>query len=447
MADVADGGPVDLGAWLVEALVYLERREAGWLVRLAEFDSSGAWAAWGQLSCVDWMVVALGMGRSTAFDKLRVARQLRLRPVLGAAFAAGRLSYSAVRAICRAEGAEPGVDEALVAVAEAGSVADVERAVRSYRLYADQERPPSERRYGPRRGLRLRAAGEGMVRVEGFVTEAEAERLGAILGALLGEGESSAEDSIAGEQPSREGSVEEAEQSSAEDSDGDAPDGEEDWLAEYDRYADGQAQRRVDALMELVELGWSNLSRPVASSSTLLHVVVGPDGSTTLLDGRPLAPAEASVLGCDADAVVHRVDGGGGPLRLGRRRRAWSRAQRRAASVRDGGKCRFPGCARRVTRLHHLHYWAAGGRTDLDNGVLLCARHHTLVHEGGFRIAGHPNGALRFTTLDGRTVGVTRPIARTAFGGRLAAGPSGAPTPPPSRSAATEHDLVGARPG
>ena len=29
---------------------------------------------------------------------------------------------------------------------------------------------------------------------------------------------------------------------------------------------------------------------------------------------------------------------------------------------------------------------AAGGETRLDNLMLLCSRHHRLMHEGGFRI-------------------------------------------------------------
>jgi hypothetical protein len=51
-----------------------------------------------------------------------------------------------VRAITRLDRPDPEVDEALVALAETGwaSIVDVERAVRSYYRYADQERPPSD---------------------------------------------------------------------------------------------------------------------------------------------------------------------------------------------------------------------------------------------------------------------------------------------------------------
>ncbi len=75
-------------------------------------------------------------------------------------------------------------------------------------------------------------------------------------------------------------------------------------------------------------------------------------------------------------------------LDLGRSARYANRAQRRALAVRDGG-CAFPGCDRphRACDAHHLVWWEHGGRTDLDNLVLLCRFHHVLVHAGLARIA------------------------------------------------------------
>jgi len=50
-------------------------------------------------------------------------------------------------------------------------------------------------------------------------------------------------------------------------------------------------------------------------------------------------------------------------------------------------ECRFPGCgARRFTQAHHVTWWEKGGRTDLDNLVLICFFHHRLVHEYGWTI-------------------------------------------------------------
>ena len=40
----------------------------------------------------------------------------------------------------------------------------------------------------------------------------------------------------------------------------------------------------------------------------------------------------------------------------------------------------------RFVDAHHIKHWSAGGETSLENLMLLCSRHHRLVHEGGFRI-------------------------------------------------------------
>ena len=77
------------------------------------------------------------------------------------------------------------------------------------------------------------------------------------------------------------------------------------------------------------------------------------------------------------------TDGPSQPLDVGRRTRTIPPAIRRALVVRDGG-CRAGGCDRPPawTDAHHLRHWADGGPTTLDNLVLLCRRHHRLVHEG-----------------------------------------------------------------
>ena len=68
----------------------------------------------------------------------------------------------------------------------------------------------------------------------------------------------------------------------------------------------------------------------------------------------------------------------------GRTKRLVSTAQRRALMIRDHGMCQYPGCHQtRHLKAHHLIPWILGGRTDLENLILLCQWHHTAVHEGG----------------------------------------------------------------
>ena len=42
---------------------------------------------------------------------------------------------------------------------------------------------------------------------------------------------------------------------------------------------------------------------------------------------------------------------------------------------------------RRFVHAHHVRHWVHGGRTSLDNLVLLCGFHHRLLHEGGYKMS------------------------------------------------------------
>ncbi|MET8757443.1 HNH endonuclease signature motif containing protein [Lentzea sp. NPDC004782] len=35
---------------------------------------------------------------------------------------------------------------------------------------------------------------------------------------------------------------------------------------------------------------------------------------------------------------------------------------------------------------HHVHHWANGGDTSVKNAVLLCRRHHTLIHQSEWEV-------------------------------------------------------------
>jgi hypothetical protein len=126
-----------------------------------------------------------------------------------------------------------------------------------------------------------------------------------------------------------------------------------------------------------------------------------------LVEGRGRAglPLESvRRLACDAETVVLVEDDDGQPLSVGRKTRTVSTAIKRALWARDGG-CRFPGCGkRRFVDAHHIRHWSAGGETCLDNLLLLCTRHHRLVHEGGFRIEKDYQDRWFFKRPDGRAV-------------------------------------------
>jgi hypothetical protein len=126
------------------------------------------------------------------------------------------------------------------------------------------------------------------------------------------------------------------------------------------------------------------------------------DTWATLDSGVKLSPAAARRLACDAEIIPASLGSTGEVLDLGRSSRTFNAAIRRAAKLRDGSRCAFPGCRRTIVELHHIVWWSRGGRTSLDNAAWLCAFHHWLVHEGGWSMRRDADGSYTFTAADGR---------------------------------------------
>jgi hypothetical protein len=125
---------------------------------------------------------------------------------------------------------------------------------------------------------------------------------------------------------------------------------------------------------------------------------------------------------CDATVVVAVDDSAGHTMYEGRARRFPSGAQRREIIRRDR-HCRFPGCTNAAfVVVHHIRPWKPGGPTDLDNLVLLCKKHHGVVHRKGWSLSGNPNEELSIKVPNGRVM-VSRPSplwARVTAGRRSA---------------------------
>jgi hypothetical protein len=118
------------------------------------------------------------------------------------------------------------------------------------------------------------------------------------------------------------------------------------------------------------------------------------DADITTVITRPLPSTAAE--GCPERLGDLLLEASREVLYVGRAERVVPPRLRRALEARDQ-HCQFPGCRAHVRRCHahHVHEWEHGGRTDEDNTVLLCQRHHHAVHEGGWRItrnAGIPPG-------------------------------------------------------
>ena len=123
------------------------------------------------------------------------------------------------------------------------------------------------------------------------------------------------------------------------------------------------------------------------------------EGGRSELDGVRVSAETSRRMACDASLVrmLHRE---GQVVRVGRKTRTIPPHLRRALEERDRG-CRYPGCGSRFTEAHHVRHWADGGETSLANTVLLCRRHHRLVHEGRVRMALDAKGQAVFFTRRG----------------------------------------------
>jgi len=117
---------------------------------------------------------------------------------------------------------------------------------------------------------------------------------------------------------------------------------------------------------------------------------------------------------CDTGFRLMAIGGKGEPLYEGTLQRQFDRAQRRAMVARDGDRCIVPGCKCRAaaTNAHHVVFWARGGKTDVDNGVLLCPAHHHALHQGAFELKMIDGMPYLRAGIDARDESAWRPVSR-----------------------------------
>jgi hypothetical protein len=343
------------------------------LAHIRRFDELAGWARQGAKTCAHWLSWRVGDALGAAREKVRVARALGRLPLLDAAFARGSVSFSKVRAITRVANAD--TEKLLLHYAEHSTGAQMERICRGYRgvqriCESGRKALPRDERY-----VRRRHCESGMVRIEAQLTADEAD----LVFRALEEARREAAKKVERRAP-KLGDIDENEQSLA--------DGlvlaAESFLASGPRARSGGTRNQI-----LVHLTEETLERVSAETSEAPMRAVLGDGSW--LSGDALLR-----LACDAGIVVAKVATAGNVLDVGRKRRTIPPALLRALHVRDGG-CRFPGCTHRAfVEGHHIQHWAHGGETKLENLVLLCGRHHQMVHEEGFRIDRYSDGTVMF---------------------------------------------------
>ena len=117
---------------------------------IAACDQRRLWASQGAKSCASWLSWVCGLSVHAGREKIRVGHALNALPRISAAYAAGQLSYSKVRAMTRV--AIPDNEDYLLMIAHHGTASHMEFLVTAFRRsLASVESQRAERQQAERR--------------------------------------------------------------------------------------------------------------------------------------------------------------------------------------------------------------------------------------------------------------------------------------------------------
>lgn len=321
----------------------IDRLELRFSRLAAEFAKSDCWDREGFNSAIDWIRFNCKMTSNAAADRISVGDRLDDLARSCSAMESGDIGFAHVTVMARtAEAVGPAFDEGkLLAIARENSPGKFHYKCLHYRHAVDAARYASEQeRLAEVRHLKLSRAEDGCLVMSGLLDPVAG---GAFRSAL----EPLARRSGAHDDRSRE-------------------------------------QRLADALVDLAAGNKPVSLQVTASVQTLLDVAGAPGAESEF--SLPISSSTVERWACDGsltrvllqDSVV---------IDVGRSKRTVEGPMRRALEARDG-HCRWPDCDRppKWSAAHHVVHWVHGGETELGNLVLLCHRHHRMVHEGGWQL-------------------------------------------------------------
>lgn len=152
------------------------------------------------------------------------------------------------------------------------------------------------------------------------------------------------------------------------------------------------AQIRADVLVDLCRHAMGCTQVPTLPTATVivripLEALQSGEGAAEI-DGinQPITVTAARRLAAESRVIPCALGADGAILDWGRARRLFSHSQKLALTERDGG-CAWCGAPPHMAVVHHIRWWERDrGRTDLDNGVLLCTTCHIRLHHDGWTI-------------------------------------------------------------
>ncbi|HEU5002462.1 MAG TPA: DUF222 domain-containing protein [Actinomycetota bacterium] len=316
---------------------------------IAGFDARECWRADGARSMANWLVAALHVTYATALDWVELARALPGLPALASSLSSGALNLESAAAAARlvgGDGTGAVTDAGVTAEAEALPADVLRKAVRRQEQVAARE--PG---VAPRPALTWWHSGDGWTQFRGWLAPED----GAVVIAAI-------ERAVSGKPDPLTGAF-------------DPPD--------------------VAAAEALVALASTRLREDADPdrACVVVHIsvesLVSGEGMAELSSGGAVPARVVRRLSCDGRLEVVLEDQAG-LVAIAPAQRDIPHPLSRYLKNRDKC-CRFPGCGmRRHLHAHHREHWADGGPTVSTNLLLLCKRHHSLVHDGGWSVVGNP---------------------------------------------------------
>ncbi|HRK46791.1 MAG TPA: DUF222 domain-containing protein [Nocardioides sp.] len=342
----------------------------------------------GATSTGNWLAVRTNLTRATAFRTVRVAAGLERYDQVREAMAEGRVHAEQVEVIVRALDDLPDdLDPALVEEAEGHLVTEAGRfdAVGLKKLgrrlleVVDQDAADAheaklleKEERDAQAAMRLTMYDDGHGKVHGrFVLDSTT---GAALRKMI----------LAIAAPKHQAATQ-------------GPLGERKPTAERMGQAFGELINRYP-VGKLPQAGGLNATLVVTMT---LESLMGGLKAAQLDTGQTISASLARRMACEAGIIPAALGGKSEVLDLGRSRRFHSGStpapnassnSSPPAAVRSTAATPHPDS----THLHHTIEWSLGGRTDLDNTIMICGPHHARAHDPTYQLTPIPGDKFTF---------------------------------------------------
>ncbi|MEA2646441.1 MAG: hypothetical protein QOE92_1524 [Chloroflexota bacterium] len=349
-----------LASQLVRMRREIDRMELRFSRVAAEFAASSEYDSEGGESAIQWMSQNLKMGSGAAADRIAVGESVANLPLTVEALEVGGIGFGHLAAMARTERAVSTVTDGEfdeVPLLRQGVKTTIRQFIRlcihARHQQAKEGCETDEKEKALHRELEISAPNEdGYVFLSGLLDAAGGAAVRAALEPL-------------------------ARRSGADDP----------------RH---KAWRMADALVELcihsMDTGWmprQGGQRPHLQVTASLETLLGLPGApgAELEWGLPISSRWLEQVACDSSICRILLGPDSTVIDVGRATRVISAPTRRALAA-EQRHCQWPGCDRPPSFCegHHLVHWIRGGRTEKENLLLLCYRHHWMVHGGGWQI-------------------------------------------------------------